>query len=1448
MNELTNFANPIAKPETFDQIRIGIASPDKIRSWSFGEIKKPETINYRTFKPERDGLFCARIFGPIKDYECLCGKYKRMKYKGIVCEKCGVEVTVSKVRRERMGHIELAAPVAHIWFLKSLPSRIGLLLDMQLKQLERILYFEAYVVIEPGLTSLEKYQLLTEDELLEAQDSFGEDAFSAGIGAEAVRIMLMDLDLAGEKEILLKELSETKSELKPKKIIKRLKVVESFLESGNRPEWMILEVVPVIPPELRPLVPLDGGRFATSDLNDLYRRVINRNNRLKRLMELRAPDIIVRNEKRMLQEAVDALFDNGRRGRTITGANKRPLKSLSDMLKGKQGRFRQNLLGKRVDYSGRSVIVTGPELKLHQCGLPKKMALELFKPFIYSRLDAKGLSMTLKQAKKWVEKERKEVWDILDEVIREHPVLLNRAPTLHRLGIQAFEPVLIEGKAIQLHPLVCAAFNADFDGDQMAVHVPLSLEAQLEARVLMMSTNNILSPANGKPIIVPSQDMVLGLYYLSIEKQNEPGQGMMLSDMTEVHQALAAGAVTLHTKIISRVPQTDEAGKQYMKRFETTPGRMLLGETLPKSHKVPFETVNRLLTKKEIGDVIDIVYRHTGQKETVLFADAIMSLGFRHAFKAGISFGKDDMVIPGAKIQLVDETKALVKDYEQQYQDGLITQQEKYNKVIDAWSRCGDRVATEMMKEISSVKILDNGREQDINSIYMMAHSGARGSQAQIKQLAGMRGLMAKPSGEIIETPIISNFKEGLTVLEYFNSTHGARKGLADTALKTANSGYLTRRLVDVSQDCVVMELDCGTDQALEMRAIVQGGAVIASLGDRVLGRTTAEDIMDPKTSKPMIPEGTLLDEAMILKLEEIGLQALKIRSPLVCAAKVGVCGKCYGRDLARGTPVNIGEAVGVIAAQSIGEPGTQLTMRTFHIGGAAQLNEQSNLEAPVDGTVEFRDMPTITDPRGRHISLSRSGEIAILDMDGRELSTHRVQYGAHLLCETGHIVSRGDRIAEWDPSFAPVITEKAGVVKYMDVIDNRTLSEVTDESTGISQRVIMDDIAKSKKEDLRPRLTLTGADAAEAGVYRLVPGAIIAVEDGATVEAGEVLARLPREAARTRDITGGLPRVAELFEARKPKENAIIAKISGKVSFKKDYKAKRKIVIIPDDGSEEVAYLVPKSKVIDVQEGDYVKRGDNLVGGSPDPHDILEVLGIVALAEYLVSEIQEVYRLQGVKINDKHIEVIVRQMLQKVEITDGGDTVLLAGEQLDRDEMDEANAKLDKKGKKAEGKPVLLGITKASLQTRSFISAASFQETTRVLTEASVQGKIDTLNGLKENVIVGRLIPAGTGAGMTRMRVAATSRDTALRAQQKRFQEAMAATAAPAPAPAPASTPAKTGIEIQESLIAPENAAEEHAAELAQGPEAAMGNDPLGEVAMSGDGSDADAGDYLNS
>ncbi len=1419
MNDLTKFTNQIAKPKSFDQIQIGLASPERIRSWSFGEIKKPETINYRTFKPERDGLFCARIFGPVKDYECLCGKYKRMKYKGVVCEKCGVEVTVTKVRRERMGHIELAAPVAHIWFLKSLPSRIGLLLDMQLKQLERVLYFESYIVTEPGITPLERFQLLTEDELLDAQDEYGEDAFSAGIGAEAVKHMLMSLDLVQERDDLMEDLRTTKSELKPKKIIKRLKVVESFIDSGNRPEWMILDVVPVIPPDLRPLVPLDGGRFATSDLNDLYRRVINRNNRLKRLIELRAPDIIVRNEKRMLQEAVDALFDNGRRGRVITGANKRPLKSLSDMLKGKQGRFRQNLLGKRVDYSGRSVIVTGPELKLHQCGLPKKMALELFKPFIYARLDAKGLSMTLKQAKKWVEKERKEVWDILDEVIREHPVMLNRAPTLHRLGIQAFEPVLIEGKAIQLHPLVCSAFNADFDGDQMAVHVPLSLEAQLEARVLMMSTNNILSPANGKPIIVPSQDMVLGLYYLSMDREGEPGEGMMLSDMAEVHQALEVGAVTLHSKIIARVPQTNEAGEQFIKRFETTPGRMLIGECLPKSHTVPFDVVNRLLTKKEIGDVIDQVYRHTGQKDTVLFADAIMTLGFRNAFKAGISFGKDDMIIPDSKVALVDETKALVADYEQQYQDGLITQQEKYNKVIDAWSRCGDQVANAMMDEIRATPKDEHGRQKPVNSIYMMSHSGARGSPTQMKQLAGMRGLMAKPSGEIIETPIISNFKEGLTVLEYFNSTHGARKGLADTALKTANSGYLTRRLVDVSQDCVIVIEDCGTERALEMRSIVQGGSVIASLGERILGRTLAEDICD-KEGNVVMASGTLLDEAATAAVEATGIQAARIRSPLICEAEQGVCATCYGRDLARGTPVNIGEAVGVIAAQSIGEPGTQLTMRTFHIGGAAQVNEQSHLEALCDGTVTYRDIPTITDKRGRRLSLARNGEIVVLDTDGRERAMHRVPYGTHLLHADGAIIAEGDRLAEWDPFTTPVITDQSGVVKFQDLIDGKTLTEQSDEATGMTSRVVTENrsTSRAKKEDLRPRITLLDADSGEAARYMMAPGTALSVEDGQKVEAGDVLARASREAAKTRDITGGLPRVAELFEARKPKDNSIIAKIAGRIEFVRDYKAKRKIAIVPDEG-EPVEYLIPKSRIIDVQEGDWVKKGDNLISGSPDPHDILEVMGIEALAEYLVAEIQEVYRLQGVKINDKHIEVIVRQMLQKVEITDGGETTLLAGEQLDREEMEEYNAKLAPGQKPAEGKPVLLGITKASLQTRSFISAASFQETTRVLTQAAVEGKKDSLIGLKENVIVGRLIPAGTGAGMNRLRVAASSRDAALRAQYRKLQEA---------------------------LVPPAEAAEKPAAQPEQAPVAAMDESPLAAAEGETQVLDADAGDML--
>ncbi|PKP66591.1 MAG: DNA-directed RNA polymerase subunit beta' [Alphaproteobacteria bacterium HGW-Alphaproteobacteria-7] len=1391
MNDLSKFSNQLAKPETFDQIQIGIASPERIRSWSYGEIKKPETINYRTFKPERDGLFCARIFGPVKDYECLCGKYKRMKYKGVVCEKCGVEVTVTKVRRERMGHIELAAPVAHIWFLKSLPSRIGLLLDMQLKQLERVLYFESYIVTEPGLTPLEKFQLMTEDELLEAQDEYGEDAFTADIGAEAVRTMLMQLDLENERDVLMEELATTKSLLKPKKIIKRLKVVESFIDSGNRPEWMILEVIPVIPPELRPLVPLDGGRFATSDLNDLYRRVINRNNRLKRLIELRAPDIIVRNEKRMLQEAVDALFDNGRRGRVITGTNKRPLKSLSDMLKGKQGRFRQNLLGKRVDYSGRSVIVTGPELKLHQCGLPKKMALELFKPFIYARLDAKGLSMTLKQAKKWVEKERKEVWDILDEVIREHPVMLNRAPTLHRLGIQAFEPVLIEGKAIQLHPLVCAAFNADFDGDQMAVHVPLSLEAQLEARVLMMSTNNILSPANGKPIIVPSQDMVLGIYYLSMERQEkhpeylENADGTKVerlqrfSDMAEVHQALETKAVTLHTKIIARVPQADEHGKVAMQRFETTPGRMLIGECLPQNHKVPFDIINRLLTKREIADVIDQVYRHTGQKDTVLFADAIMSLGFRYAFKAGISFGKDDMIIPDAKVKMVDETKELVAGYEQQYQDGLITQQEKYNKVIDAWSKCGDMVADAMMAEIKATPIDADGKEAQINSIYMMSHSGARGSPAQMKQLAGMRGLMAKPSGEIIETPIISNFKEGLTVLEYFNSTHGARKGLADTALKTANSGYLTRRLVDVSQDCVITEEDCKTENALEMRAIVQGGSVIASLGERILGRTVAEDVLNAATGEVIVKSGTLLDEAMVVDIEAAEVQSAKIRSPLVCQAEQGVCASCYGRDLARGTPVNIGEAVGVIAAQSIGEPGTQLTMRTFHIGGAAQINETSHLEAISEGRVEFRDMPTISDKRGRILSLARNGEIAVIDAEGREREMHKVPYGTVLMFKHGDHVKIGDRIAEWDPFTLPIITEQSGVVKYQDLIEGITLEEQLDDATGIAQRVVTENRAtgRKKKEDLRPRMTLLGdaGGETEAARYMLAPGTTLSVEDGQTVEAGDIVARASREAAKTRDITGGLPRVAELFEARMPKDVSVIAKISGRIEFVREYKAKRKIAIIPEEG-DSVEYLIAKTKVIDVQEGDYVKKGDTLVSGSPNPHDILEVMGVEALSEYMVDEIQEVYRLQGVKINDKHIEVIVRQMLQKVEITNGGDTTLLPGEQLDLAEMLEYNAKLGKGKQPAEGVPILLGITKASLQTRSFISAASFQETTRVLTQAAVEGKKDTLVGLKENVIVGRLIPAGTGAGMNRLRVTANSRDAALKAAWKKQQDALAA------------------------------------------------------------------------
>ena len=1387
MNELTNFANPLAKPETFDQIQIGIASPDRIRSWSFGEIKKPETINYRTFKPERDGLFCARIFGPIKDYECLCGKYKRMKYKGIVCEKCGVEVTVSKVRRERMGHIELAAPVAHIWFLKSLPSRIGLLLDMQLKQLERVLYFEAYIVTEPGLTPLEKYQLMTEDELLDAQDEYGEDAFSAGIGAEAVKAMLMDLDLETEREDLLKELAETKSELKPKKIIKRLKVVESFIDSGNRPEWMILDVVPVIPPELRPLVPLDGGRFATSDLNDLYRRVINRNNRLKRLMELRAPDIIVRNEKRMLQESVDALFDNGRRGRTITGANKRPLKSLSDMLKGKQGRFRQNLLGKRVDYSGRSVIVTGPELKLHQCGLPKKMALELFKPFIYARLDAKGLSMTLKQAKKWVEKERKEVWDILDEVIREHPVLLNRAPTLHRLGIQAFEPKLIEGKAIQLHPLVCAAFNADFDGDQMAVHVPLSLEAQLEARVLMMSTNNILSPANGRPIIVPSQDIVLGLYYLSVAREGEPGEGKIFADLGEIEAAMDAGVVSLHAKIKARHTEMTPDGQLLRKVIDTTPGRMKIAALLPHHPQIGHRLIEKALTKKEIGNLIDIVYRHCGQKATVIFADKIMGLGFKEAAKAGISFGKDDIIIPQRKTAIVDETRKLAEEYEQQYADGLITKGEKYNKVVDAWAKATDRVADEMMAELQMKHKDENGREKEINAIYMMAHSGARGSQAQMKQLGGMRGLMAKPSGEIIETPIVSNFKEGLTVQEYFNSTHGARKGLADTALKTANSGYLTRRLVDVAQDCIIVEEDCGTTRGITLRAVVEGGDVLVSLGTRVLGRFTAEDVKDPGTGELVVPADTYIDENIADAIEAAVVQSVKVRSVLTCEAKVGVCGACYGRDLARGTPVNIGEAVGVIAAQSIGEPGTQLTMRTFHIGGTAQVAEQSFFEASNEGTVRVIG-PTVVGADGALVIMSRNTSVSVL-VDGKERETYKPPYGARLRVKDGDTVKRGQRLGDWDPYTTPIITEVAGKIRAEDLVDGLSIREEVDEATGIAQRVIADWRTSARGSDLRPAMGVLSEDGSYKRLsnggearYLLSAGAILSVADGDEVKPGEVIARIPTEGAKTRDITGGLPRVAELFEARRPKDCAVIAEMDGRVEFGKDYKNKRRIKITPDvdaDGNqaEAVEFLIPKGKHIAVHDGDFISKGEYIIDGNPDPHDILRILGVEALANFLVDEIQEVYRLQGVPINDKHIETIVRQMLQKVEILEPGDTGLIKGDHLDKPEFDKEQDKaIARGGRPAVTQPVLLGITKASLQTKSFISAASFQETTRVLTEASVHGKTDTLEGLKENVIVGRLIPAGTGSYLRSLQRVAAKRDEQLAQQREEAMEPLPA------------------------------------------------------------------------
>ncbi|WP_339863240.1 DNA-directed RNA polymerase subunit beta' [Thalassospira alkalitolerans] len=1367
MNELMKIFGQPQGTQSFDQIRIQIASPERIRSWSFGEIKKPETINYRTFKPERDGLFCARIFGPVKDYECLCGKYKRMKYRGIICEKCGVEVTLAKVRRERMGHIELAAPVAHIWFMKSLPSRLGLLLDMMLKDLERILYFESYVVIEPGLTPLKMGELLSEDQFMTAQEEYGEDSFRAGIGAEAIRDMLAAIDLEEERETAKIDLKETNSEAKRKKLVKRLKLIEAFQESGARPEWMILEVIPVIPPELRPLVPLDGGRFATSDLNDLYRRVINRNNRLKRLIELRAPDIIVRNEKRMLQESVDALFDNGRRGRPITGANKRPLKSMSDMLKGKQGRFRQNLLGKRVDYSGRSVITVGPNLKLHQCGLPKKMALELFKPFVYAKLELYGMATTIKAAKRMVEKERAEVWDILEQVIREHPVMLNRAPTLHRLGIQAFEPTLIEGKAIQLHPLVCTAFNADFDGDQMAVHVPLSLEAQLEARTLMMSTNNILSPASGKPIIVPSQDIVLGLYYISMESDGQPGEGMSFVNIAEIEQALEAGVVTLHSKINARYKTVDANNEPITIRVQTTVGRMLLSELLPRHPRIPFSTINKLLTKKDVSNVIDVVYRHCGQKETVIFADRMMGLGFHWACKAGISFGKDDMIIPDAKVTLVGATHDKVKEYEQQYQDGLITRGEKYNKVVDAWSQCTDDVSEAMMKVISATAESDN-----VNSVYMMAHSGARGSAAQMRQLAAMRGLMAKPDGSIIETPIISNFKEGLTVQEYFNSTHGARKGLADTALKTANSGYLTRRLVDVAQDCIITQHDCGTDRGLDIAAVVDSGEVIETLSDRILGRFTADEIVNPSTGEIIVPKNEMVVEDHLDVIEKAGVEMSRIRSVLTCDAETGVCGHCYGRDLARGTTVNIGEAVGVIAAQSIGEPGTQLTMRTFHIGGAAQRGaEVSGVEANFDATVKLKNRAVVKNSSDVMIVMARNLEILLIDKTGRERAKYRVPYGAKLLADEGDQITRGQKLAEWDPYTLPIITEKEGYVNYVDLIENVTIREVYDEATGIASKTVIDWKSMPKASDLKPRVTLRNENGEVINLdnglearYFLSVDAILSIENGQKVNAGDVLARIPREGSKTRDITGGLPRVAELFEARKPKDHAIITDIAGRIEFGKDYKNKRRVIVHPleDSGlTEPVEYMIPKGKHLAVQEGDFVEKGDQLLDGSPVPHDILRVMGVPALADYLVNEIQEVYRLQGVKINDKHIEVIVRQMLQKVEITKTGDTTLLVGEILDRVNFDIENERaLKEGGELAEGAPVLQGITKASLQTHSFISAASFQETTRVLTEAAVSGKTDTLIGLKENVIVGRLIPAGTGAVMNRFRALAAERD----------------------------------------------------------------------------------------
>ena len=1362
MKDLLKIIKQQGQALEFDAIKIGLASPDMIRSWSYGEVKKPETINYRTFKPERDGLFCAKIFGPISDYECVCGKYKRLKHRGVVCEKCGVEVTLAKVRRERMGHIDLASPVAHIWFLKSLPSRIGLLLDMTLRDIERVLYFESFVVIDPSMVvDLERGQLLTDEQYLEALEANG-DEFDARMGAEAVYELLRTIDLQVEVRRMREEIESTNSETKIKKLSKRLKLMESLIESGNRPEWMILTVLPVLPPELRPLVPLDGGRFATSDLNDLYRRVINRNNRLKRLLDLVAPDIIVRNEKRMLQEAVDALLDNGRRGRAITGTNKRPLKSLADMIKGKQGRFRQNLLGKRVDYSGRSVIVVGPTLRLHQCGLPKRMALELFKPFIFSKLQLRGQAATIKAAKKMVERGTPEVWDILEEVIREHPVMLNRAPTLHRLGIQAFEPVLIEGKAIQLHPLVCTAFNADFDGDQMAVHVPLSLEAQIEARALMMASNNILSPANGEPIIVPSQDVVLGLYYMTRERDNAKGEGSAFTDIDEARRAYETGHADLHARCKVRIREVIKGDDAVMRELvsikDTTLGRALVFAIVPDG--LPFDLVDRALGKKAISRLINTCYRQLGLKETVVFADQIMYLGFRMATRSGVSIGLDDMAVPEEKAGILADAEKQVKEIEEQYASGLVTNGERYNKVIDIWSHTNDQVAKSMMSKLGKQTVPDrNGnpvQQDSFNSIYMMADSGARGSAAQIRQLAGMRGLMAKPDGSIIETPITANFREGLNVIQYFISTHGARKGLADTALKTANSGYLTRRLVDVAQDMVVLEVDCGTERGLLMSPIIEGGDVVEPLRERILGRVSATDVYRPGSDELICAAGTMLDESIVERFEVAGIDQLRVRSPITCDSRIGVCAQCYGRDLARGHRVNMGEAVGVIAAQSIGEPGTQLTMRTFHIGGAASRAAAiSSIEIKNGGSVRLHNIKTVVHHSGNLVAVSRSGELTVVDDKGLEKERYKVPYGATLRVGDGEAVKGGDVVANWDPHTHPVVTEVAGKLAFEDFIEGVTVQGQVDEVTGLTSRVVIPPNQRpSTGKDLRPMIKLLDTDGKELNIagtdlparYFLTAGAIVSVEDAAQVGVGDILARIPQESSKTRDITGGLPRVADLFEARKPKEQALLAEASGTIAFGKDTKGKQRLIINKDDG-ETVEELIPKWRHVNVFEGERVERGEVIADGELASHDILRLKGVTALAEYLVKEIQDVYRLQGVKINDKHIEVICRQMLRKVEVISTGDTRLLRGEQVEHTTLMDENARVIAEGKQpALFEPLLLGITKASLATESFISAASFQETTRVLTEAAVRGSTDRLTGLKENVIVGRLIPAGTG------------------------------------------------------------------------------------------------------